>query len=71
MNGNLSACTYSLTAGSLHIDSWSETAYATGKLATMSGGAVMTLTPDSPSPLCSAVSGDMSFTNAAAGRFGP
>jgi hypothetical protein len=66
-NATLSLCTYALTAGSLHIDSWSERpAYPIGKVAEMSGGATLTLTPDAPSALCSTLSATLAFAKAAA-----
>lgn len=64
---SLSLCAYHLTGGSLHIDSWSERpGDATGKVAEMSGGAALMLTPDSPSGLCSTLSATLSFAKAPA-----
>jgi hypothetical protein len=68
---NMPICTYSITAGSLHIDSWSETPNPFGKLAKMSGGAVITWTPDRPSADCSALNATVAFTNADASQVGP
>ncbi len=66
--GSPSFCAYHITAGNLHIDSWSETQYTEGKLAKLSGGASMTLTPDSSSTACAAVSAALTFTDASAGH---
>jgi hypothetical protein len=73
INGFYSACIYSITAGSLHIDSWSETAFSAGKLAKMSGGSVMTLSldPSSSAPSCPERSATLTFTNASAAQLGP
>jgi hypothetical protein len=72
LDGILSACIYSITAGSLHIDSWSETTVATGKFAKMSGGAEMTQSLGSSSaPSCPERSATLSFTGASAAQLGP
>lgn len=66
--GDPSFCAYQITAGSLHIDSWTETQYTEGKVAKYSGGATMTLTPDASSTACSAVTASLTITDGAAGH---
>jgi hypothetical protein len=70
-DGLFSGCSYSISTGSLHVDSWSETASAFGKLAKMSGGAVMTLSPDSSPSKCPALNATLTFTDASASHLGP
>lgn len=68
--GSQTACRYKVTAGGIHIDSW--TVVSTGQYGSskMTGGATMTFEPSASTPDCAGATAELTFTDALVGTLG-